>query len=183
MFESLTSKLDAVLKKFKGKGILTEKDIQEGLREVRLALLEADVNFKVVKAFIDRIRERAMGQEVMESLSPGQQVVKIVFEELCSIMGEKSKGIQLSPVPPTVIMLLGLQGSGKTTTAGKMAKMFRQDGRRPLLVAADIKRPAAVKQLSVLGESLRVPVYTPEGGKDAVAVCSDGGEYGRMYGH
>ena len=183
MFESLTSKLDAVLKKFKGKGILTEKDIQEGLREVRLALLEADVNFKVVKAFIDRIRERAMGQEVMESLSPGQQVVKIVFEELCSIMGEKSKGIQLSPVPPTVIMLLGLQGSGKTTTAGKMAKMFRQDGRRPLLVAADIKRPAAVKQLSVLGESLRVPVYTPEGGKDAVAVCSDGVEYGRMYGH
>ena len=183
MFESLTSKLDAVLKKFKGKGILTEKDIQEGLREVRLALLEADVNFKVVKAFIDRIRERAMGQEVMESLSPGQQVVKIVFEELCSIMGEKSKGIQLSPVPPTVIMLLGLQGSGKTTTAGKMAKMFRQDGRRPLLVAADIKRPAAVKQLSVLGESLRVPVYTPEGGKDAIAVCSDGVEYGRMYGH
>ncbi|MBI5756625.1 MAG: signal recognition particle protein [Nitrospirae bacterium] len=183
MFESLTAKLDAVLKKFKGKGILTEKDLQEGLREVRLALLEADVNFKVVKVFIDRIRDRAMGQEVMESLTPGQQVVKIVFEELCSIMGEKSKGIQLSPVPPTVIMLLGLQGSGKTTTAGKMAKMFRQDGRRPLLVAADIRRPAAVKQLSVLGEALRVPIYTPEGGKDAVAVCSDGVEYGRMYGH
>lgn len=183
MFESLTSKLDAILKKFKGKGILTEQDIQEGLREVRLALLEADVNFKVAKALIEKVRERAMGQEVMKSLSPGQQVVKVVYEELCSIMGERSTGIHLSPNPPTVIMLAGLQGSGKTTTAGKLAKMFKQEGRRPLLVAADIRRPAAVKQLSVLGEGLKVPVYTPGSGKDAVAVCSDGVEYGRMYGH
>jgi len=183
MFESLTTKLDAVLKKFRGRGILTEQDIQEGLREVRLALLEADVNFKVVKAFIEKVKERAMGQEVMKSLSPGQQVVKVVYEELCSIMGEKSKGINLSPNQPTVIMLVGLQGSGKTTTAGKLAKMFKQEGRRPLLVAADIRRPAAVKQLSVLGEGLKVPVYTPQSGKDAVAVCSDGVEYGRMYGH
>src|SRR3989304_3896236 len=117
MFESLTSKLDAVLKKFKGRGILTEKDLDEGLREVRLALLEADVNFKVVKSFIERVKERAMGREVMESLSPGQQVVKVVYEELCSVMGEKGKGIPLVPNPPTVIMLAGLQGSGKTATA------------------------------------------------------------------
>ncbi|MEK6560657.1 MAG: signal recognition particle protein [Nitrospirota bacterium] len=183
MFDSLTSKLDAILKKFKGKGVLNEQDIQEGLREVRLALLEADVNFKVVKAFIDRIKERAMGQEVMKSLTPGQQIVKIVYEELCSIMGEHSKGIQLSPNPPTVIMLSGLQGSGKTTTAGKLARMFKQSGRKALLVAADIKRPAAVRQLCVLGENLKVQVYTPEGGKDAVTVCRDGVEYARMYGH
>ena len=183
MFESLTSKLDAVLKKFKGRGLLTEKDINEGLREVRLALLEADVNFKVVKSFIDRVRDRAMGKEIMESLSPGQQVVKVVYEELCSIMGEKSKGIQLSPNPPTVIMLAGLQGSGKTTTAGKLARMFKKDGRKVLLVAADVTRPAAVKQLSILGEGLKVPVYIPDSGKDAVAVCRDGVEYGRMYGH
>lgn len=183
MFESLTSKLDAVLKKFKGKGILTEQDLQEGLREVRLALLEADVNFKVVKSFIEKVRDRAMGQEVMESLSPGQQVVKVVYEELCFLMGEGSKGIHLSPAPPTVIMLVGLQGSGKTTTAGKLAKMFKEDGRKALLVAADIRRPAAVKQLAVLGDSLRVPVYTPDAGKDAVAVCGEGVEYGKMYGH
>jgi len=183
MFENLTSKIDAVLKKFKGRGILTEKDIQEGLREVRLALLEADVNFKVVKSFIEKVKDRALGQEVMQSLSPGQQVVKIVFEELCSVMGERSKGIHLSPAPPTVIMLVGLQGSGKTTTAGKIAKMFKQDNRKPLLVAADIRRPAAVKQLSVLGEGLRVPVFTPDAGKDAVEVCIGGVEYGKMYGN
>ena len=183
MFESLTSKLDAVLKKFKGRGLLTEKDIQEGLREVRLALLEADVNFKVVKSFIEKVSVRALGKEIMDSLSPGQQVVKVVYEELCSIMGEKNKGIQLSSNPPTVIMLVGLQGSGKTTTAGKLARMFKKDGRKALLVAADIRRPAAVKQLSVLGEGLNVPVYTPDAGKDAVAVCSAGVEYGRMYGH
>lgn len=183
MFESLTSRLDAVLKKFRGKGLLTEQDIQEGLREVRLALLEADVNFKVVKSFIERVKERAMGQEVMESLSPGQQVVKVVYEELCTVMGEQSKGIHLSPNPPTVIMLTGLQGSGKTTTAGKLAKMFKQDGRKALLIAADIRRPAAVKQLSVLGEGLGIPVYTPEEGAGAVAVCAGGVEYGKMYGH
>ena len=183
MFESLTSKLDAVLKKFKGRGLLTEKDLEEGLREVRLALLEADVNFKVVKSFIERVKGRAMGREVMESLSPGQQVVKIVYEELCAVMGEGSKGLQLSPNLPTVIMLVGLQGSGKTTTAGKVARMFKQDGRKALLVAADIRRPAAVKQLEVLGEGLKVPVYTPDTGKDAVAVCTGGVEYGKKYGH
>lgn len=183
MFENLTSKLDAVLKKFRGKGILTEQDLQEGLREVRLALLEADVNFKVVKSFIDSVKDRAMGQEVMKSLSPGQQIVKVVYEELCAIMGESSKGIHLSPAPPTVIMLAGLQGSGKTTTAGKIARMFKQDSRRPLLVAADIRRPAAIKQLEVLGESLKIPVHIPKPGQDAVAVCIDGVEYGKMYGH
>lgn len=183
MFESLTSKLEAILKKFKGRGILTEQDLQEGLREVRLALLEADVNFKVVKSFIDRIKERAMGKEVMESLTPGQQIVKIVYEEMTALMGERSKGIHLSPNPPTVIMLVGLQGSGKTTTAGKIAKMFKSSGRRPLLIAADIRRPAAVKQLQVLGEGLKVSVFSPDSGKDAVAVCSDGVEYAKMYGH
>jgi len=183
MFESLTSKLDAVLKKFKGRGILTEKDLDEGLREVRLALLEADVNFRVVKSFIEKVKERAMGREVMESLSPGQQVVKVVYEELCSVMGEKGKGIPLVPNPPTVIMLAGLQGSGKTTTAGKLARMFRQDGRKALLVAADIRRPAAVRQLEVLGEGLKVPVFTPGAGKDAVAVCREGVEYAQKYGH
>jgi len=183
MLETLTSKLDAVLKKFKGRGVITEQDLQAGLREVRLALLEADVNFKVVKTFIERIRERALGKEVMESLTPGQQIVKIVYEELTSLMGETSKGIQLAPNPPTIIMLVGLQGSGKTTTAGKLARMFKSDGRRPLLIAADIRRPAAVKQLEVLGESLNVNVFSPEEGKDAVKVCINGIEYAKMYGH
>ncbi len=183
MFENLTSKLDAVLKKFRGKGVLTEQDLQEGLREVRLALLEADVNFKVVKSFIDGVKERAMGQEVMKSLSPGQQVVKVVYEELCSIMGDKNKGIQLSSTPPTVIMLVGLQGSGKTTTAGKIARMFKQDSRKALLVAADIRRPAAIKQLEVLGEGLKIPVYSPQSGMNAVSVCIEGVEYGKKYGH
>ncbi len=183
MFDNLTSKLDSILKKFKGKGVLTEQDIQDGLREVRLALLEADVNFKVVKEFVDRIRERAMGQDVMGSLTPGQQVVKIVYEELCSIMGEQSDGIRLSSNPPTVIMLSGLQGSGKTTTAGKLASMFKKKGRKVLLVAADVRRPAAVKQLCVLGENLNVQVFTPDGGKDAVSVCRDGVGYAKMYGH
>src|SRR4030067_2657882 len=137
MFESLTSKLDAVLKKVKGRGILTEKDLDEGVREVRLALLEADVNFRVVKAFIEKVKEGAMGREVMESLSPGQQVVKVVYEELCSVMGEKGKGIPLVPNPPTVIMLAGLQGSGKTTTAGKLARMFKKDGGKGRPVAAE----------------------------------------------
>lgn len=183
MFENLTAKLDAVLKKFKGKGLLTEQDLQDGLREVRLALLEADVNFKVVKSFIDGVKERAMGQEVMKSLSPGQQVVKVVYEELCSIMGEQSKGIHLSSAPPTVIMLVGLQGSGKTTTAGKIGRMFKQDSRKALLVAADIRRPAAIRQLEVLGEGLKIPVYSPKPGNDAIAVCIEGVEYGKTYGH
>ena len=183
MLETLTSKLDAVLKKFKGKGVITEQDLQVGLKEVRLALLEADVNFRVVKAFIERIRERALGKEVMDSLTPGQQIVKIVYEELISLMGETSKGIQLAPNPPTIIMLVGLQGSGKTTTAGKLAKMFKGNGRRPLLIAADIRRPAAVKQLQVLGESLHVAVFSPEINKNTINVCSDGIAYARMYGH
>ncbi len=160
MFQSLTEKLANAFKKFRSKGKLTEADVKEGMREVKLALLEADVNFKVVKEFIKSVTERAVGSAVLESLLPAQQIVKIVNEELISLMGGETPKINISPKPPTVIMMVGLQGAGKTTHAGKIANMYKSKGKRPLLVACDVYRPAAVDQLKIVGESVGVPVFS-----------------------
>jgi signal recognition particle subunit SRP54 len=172
MFENLTEKLQNVFKKLSGKGRLSEQDVDTALREVRLALLEADVNFRVVKDFVSRVRERAVGADVMRSLSPAQMVIKIVNEELIATLGEPRK-LALSGPPPYVIMLAGLQGSGKTTTAAKLALALRKSGQRPLLVAADTRRPAAITQLEVLGRQLDIPVHS-EGDKVApTRICAN----------
>ena len=170
MFESLSEKLQSVFKRLRGKGTLSEQDVNDALREVRLVLLEADVNFRVVKDFIARVRERAVGREVLQSLTPVQQVVKIVREELTDLLGGGEPELKLAPKPPTVIMLAGLHGSGKTTTAAKLANVMRKQGRRPLLVAADVYRPAAIKQLQVLGEQLGIPVFTLGDRQDPVSI-------------
>jgi signal recognition particle subunit SRP54 len=171
VFESLTAKLDSIFSHLRGRGKLTEANIKDAMREVRLALLEADVNFQVVKDFVQRVHEQAIGQEVMRSLTPGQQVVKIVRDELTALMGGAHKPLTMAAKPPTVILLVGLHGSGKTTTAAKLAKLVQGMGHRPLLVAADVYRPAATDQLRILGESLSIPVFIQEGSRDAVAVC------------
>ncbi len=160
MFESLGEKLNNAFKKFRNKGKLTEADVKAGMREIKLALLEADVNFKVVRDFIKIVSERAVGSEVLESLLPAQQVVKIVNEELTRLMGGSQAKLTIASKPPTVIMMVGLQGAGKTTHAGKLAGMYKKQGKRPLLVAGDIYRPAAIKQLQVVGEKLDIPVFT-----------------------
>lgn len=160
VFEGLANRLQETFRRLRGKGKLSVDDVNEAMREVRLALLEADANFKVVKDFVARVKERAVGQEVMNSLTPGQHVVKVVYEELTELMGGNQTKITLSSKPPTIIMVVGLQGSGKTTTSGKIAKYYVSQGRRPFLVAADVYRPAAIKQLQVLGEQVGVPVFT-----------------------
>lgn len=159
MFESLGEKLQNAFKRLTGKGKLTEADVSEAMREVRMALLEADVNFKVVKEFVGKVKERAVGQEVLETLNPGQMVIKIVHEELIAIMGGEHADLQMAERPPTIIMLCGLQGAGKTTHSAKLALKLKKEGKKPLLVAADIYRPAAVKQLEVLGKQVDVPVF------------------------
>ncbi len=159
MFDQLTAKLDAVFQRLSGKGSLTERDVDEALREVRLALLEADVNFRVVRDFLAKVKEKAIGSDALQSLTPGQQVIKIVNEELVSLLGEGQSRLAIASAPPTLIMLVGLQGSGKTTTAAKLALHLRTNGQKPLLVAADIYRPAAVQQLVALGKQLTIPVY------------------------
>ena len=174
MFEALSEKLNGVFSRFTSKGRLTEKDVEEGLREVRLALLEADVNFKVARDFIQRVRERSVGTEVLESLSPGQQIVKIVHEEMTRILGGESSRLDIAPQPPTVVMLAGLQGSGKTTTAAKLALNLKRSGQRVLLVAGDLRRPAAIEQLETLGRQLEVPVYSEGADSNAVQVCRQG---------
>jgi len=173
VFESLGSRLQAVFDNLQKRGKLTEADVDVAMREVRLALLEADVNYKVVKDFVARVRERAIGQEVMRSLTPGQQVVKIVHDELVRTLGEPGR-LNLGAQSPAVIMLVGLQGAGKTTMAGKLALHLRKQGRRPLLVAADIYRPAAINQLETLGKQLDIPVYSEGTKADPVAVCANG---------
>ncbi len=173
MFDSLSDRLESILKRLKGRGFLKEEDIDAAMREVRIALLEADVNFKVVKGFISSIKEKATGSEVLESLTPGQQVVKIVHSELAELLGGASDKIRLAPNPPTIIMLTGLQGSGKTTTAAKLARAFKKEGRRPMMVAADLQRPAAIQQLITLGEQTGIPVHYSMESKDPVAVCSE----------
>jgi signal recognition particle subunit SRP54 len=163
MFEALTQRLEAIFDRLRGAGRLSEENIQAALREVRVALLEADVNFKVVRTFVERVREKAVGREVLQSLTPGQQVVKIVHGELTELLGSAAHRLTMAPRPPTVIMVLGLQGSGKTTSVAKLGRHFQREGFRPLLVAADIYRPAAIQQLRVLGEQLGLPVHGAEG--------------------
>ena len=165
-FEGLSSRLQEITRKLNGKARITEDDLKEVLREVKLALLEADVNFKIVKEFVKVIEEKALGQDVLKSLTPGQQVVKIVRDELTALLGGEESKINFTPNPPTVIMLVGLQGSGKTTTAGKLANIIRKQGKKPLLVACDVYRPAAIKQLEVVGKQLNIPVYSNENTKD-----------------
>ena len=160
VFASLSEKLSPAFKKFKSKGKLTEADVRAGMREVKMALLEADVNFKVVKEFTKKVTERAVGEEVLESLLPAQQIIKIVNEELTALMGGTQSKLTISSNPPTVIMMVGLQGAGKTTHAAKLAAMYKKQGKRPLLVACDVYRPAAIKQLQILGEQIDVPVYS-----------------------
>lgn len=169
-FEGLSSKFQNIARKFKGKARITESDLKEMLREVKLALLEADVNYKIVKEFIATIQEKALGQDVLKSLTPGQQVIKIVKDELVELLGGTDARINISPNPPTIIMMVGLQGSGKTTTAGKLANILRKDGKKPLLVACDVYRPAAIKQLQVIGAQLNIPVYANENSKDVVKI-------------
>jgi signal recognition particle subunit SRP54 len=169
MFDSLGTRLQSVFKTLRGQGRLTEELVEAALREIRLALLEADVNFKVVKAFIDRVRDRAMGQEVLGSLSPSQQVVKIVRDEMVALFGDAEGGLQPTTKRPRVILLLGLQGAGKTTTAGKLGKWLAKQGRHPLLVSTDVKRPAAIEQLNVVGRKAGLRVHDPAGQMDPVA--------------
>ena len=170
-FEGLSSRLQEITRKIRGKARITESDLKEMLREVKLALLEADVNYKIVKEFTETIREKALGQDVLKSLTPGQQVIKIVKDELVELLGGTESRVNFSPNPPTVIMLVGLQGSGKTTTAGKLANLFRKQGKKPLLVACDIYRPAAIQQLQVVGKQLNIPVYSNENSKDVVHIA------------
>jgi signal recognition particle subunit SRP54 len=182
MFENLTARLQETFRKLRGKGKLSEADVDEALREIRIALLEADVNFKVVRDFVAKVRERAVGSEVAASLTPGQQVIKIVNSELTQLMGGRESKIQYAPKPPTVIMMVGLQGSGKTTTAAKLGYLLKKQGRKPLLVAADTWRPAAIKQLQVLGEKIGVEVFSTHEGDDAVKVASAGVARGKFLG-
>ena len=173
IFESLSDRLQATFKKLRGHGKLTEDDVNEAMREVRMALLEADVNFKVVKQFIKTVKERAIGQDILETLTPAQVVIKIVDEELTKLMGGTQSRINMSPKPPTIIMMVGLQGAGKTTSAGKLGLALKKQGKRPLLVAADIYRPAAITQLQVLGKQLDIPVFSMEQGTDAVTIAKN----------
>lgn len=170
-FEGLSAKLQEVTRKLRGKARITESDLKEMLREVKLALLEADVNYAIVKEFISTIQEKALGQDVLKSLTPGQQVIKIVKDELVELLGGTESKINFTPNPPTIIMLVGLQGSGKTTTAGKLANLLRKQGKKPLLVACDVYRPAAIKQLQVVGGQLNIPVYANENSKDVVKIA------------
>ena len=174
MFSSLSEKLENAFKKFRSRGKLTEADVKAGMREIKLALLEADVNFKVVKDFVRIVSERAVGTEVMESLMPGQQIVKIVDEELTRLMGGSQSKLEIAPKPPTIVMMVGLQGAGKTTHAGKLAGMYKKQGKRPLLVACDVYRPAAIRQLEVLGEKLDIPVFQMGDREDPVRIAAEG---------
>ncbi len=177
-FEGLSDRLQDILKKLRGKGKISEEDVKVAMREVRMALLEADVNFKVVKDFTNKVRERAVGKEVLQSLTPGQQIVKIVHDEMTQLMGGSESKLQISSRPPTVIMAVGLQGAGKTTTVAKLAKNLIKSGRRPLLAACDIYRPAAIKQLQVLGEQVGVPVFSMGQG-DPVNIAKGAVEYSK----
>ena len=183
MFDNLTEKFDSVFKKLRGHGRLTEDNIQEALREVRLVLLEADVNFKVVKDFVASVRERAVGQDVLKSLTPAQQVIKVVREELARLMGEGvDNALDLAARPPVAVMLCGLQGAGKTTTCGKLALRLRKDKRNPLLVPADIYRPAAIEQLKTVGRQIGIEVYDTQPGQDPVKICQEARRFAELNG-
>ena len=174
MFENLSDRLQGIVKKLKGQTRITEKELNECLREVKLALLEADVNYKVVKKFVNNVKEKALGEDVMKSLTPGQQVVKIVRDELTELLGSSESKLNISSNPPTIIMLVGLQGSGKTTLCGKLSNYLRKQGKKPLMVACDVYRPAAIKQLETIGKSLNIDVYSEEENKNVVEVASNG---------
>jgi len=183
MFESLSDKLNNAFKKFRNKGKLTPEDVKVGMREIKLALLEADVNFKVVKSFVNTVSERAVGAEVLESLLPAQQIVKIVNEELINLMGGTQSKLTIASAPPTVIMMVGLQGAGKTTHAGKLAGLYKKQGKHPLLVACDIYRPAAIKQLQIVGEKLDIPVFTMGDKVSPVTIAKEGVAYAKQKGY
>ena len=187
MLDALSEKFERILKKLRGQGVLSEENIAEALKEVRLALLEADVNFKVVKEFLDRVREKAVGQEVLKSLTPGHQVVKVVWDELRGMMGGERSGISLASKPPTIVMMVGLQGAGKTTTSGKLARLFKSQGKRVLLVAADPRRPAAGDQLASLGQDLGIEVHRFDQADascaDVVRICERGVQRGQEQGY
>ena len=183
MFQNLTDKLANAFKKFRNKGKLTEADVREGMREIKLALLEADVNYKVVRDFVKSVTERAVGEVVLESLLPAQQVVKIVNEELIKLMGSEHAKLEIAPAPPTVFMMVGLQGAGKTTHAGKIAGMYKKKGKRPLLVACDIYRPAAIQQLEVVGQALDIPVFSMGNKVSPVEIARAGVEYAKKNAH
>ncbi|NLM50276.1 MAG: signal recognition particle protein [Clostridiaceae bacterium] len=172
-FENLSDKLQQTFKKIRGKGKVTEKDVKEAMREVKLALLEADVNFKVVKEFEKTVYEKAIGSEVLESLTPGQQIIKIIRDELVNLMGSTQAKITISPKPPTIIMMVGLNGAGKTTTSGKLANILRKQGKRPVLLSCDVYRPAAIKQLEVVGNSLNIPVLSTDETKNPVDIAKE----------
>ncbi len=182
-FQSLSDKLANAFKKFRNKGKLTEADVKAGMREIKLALLEADVNFKVVREFINTVSERAVGSDVLESLVPAQQIVKIVNEELTNLMGGTQSKLTIASKPPTVVMMVGLQGAGKTTHAGKLAGLYKKQGKHPLLVACDIYRPAAIKQLQVVGEALDIPVFTLGDKESPVKIAKEGLKYAESKGY
>ncbi len=183
MFDNLSDKLESVFKKLRGQGVMTEDNIKDALREVRLALLEADVNFKVVKDFVENVRLKAVGTEVMQSLAPGQQVVRIVHDELISLMGgDQDNNLDLAAKPPVVLMLVGLQGAGKTTTSGKLGSWLRKQKRRPLLVPADVYRPAAIEQLKTVGRQLNIDVFDSQAGQEPVDICSAAVRYAELNG-
>lgn len=173
VFEGLSGKLQETIKKIRGQGRVSEKDVKDMMREIKLALLEADVNFKVVKEFISKVSERAVGADVLESLTPGQQVVKVVHEELIELLGREQSKVTFAPKPPTIFMMVGLQGAGKTTTAGKLGNLLRKQGKNPLLVACDVYRPAAIKQLQVLGNQLSIPVFSLENNQNPVQIAKE----------
>jgi len=183
VFTGLSSRLEDVFRRLRSRGKLTEANVRDALREVRLALLEADVNYGVVKDFIERVREKAVGTAVLQSLTPGQQVVKVVHQELINLMGESQSKLNLASAPPTLVMLVGLQGSGKTTTAAKLAKRLQKDGRRPFLIPADIYRPAAITQLQVLGQQISVPVWETNPAARPLEICHDAIATARSRGH
>ena len=183
MFQNLADKLSNAFKKFRNKGKLTEADVKEGMREIKLALLEADVSFKVVKDFIKRVTERAVGSQVLESLLPGQQVVKIVHEELIELMGKTQAKLEIASKPPTVVMMVGLQGAGKTTHSGKIAGLYKKQGKNPLLVACDVYRPAAIKQLQIVGSQLNIPVFADEKSKNPVSIAKNALEFAKKNGN
>jgi signal recognition particle subunit SRP54 len=179
MFDELSEKLDAVFARLRGRGVLSEGDIKEGLREVRRVLLEADVNFQLTREFLERVEQKAVGVAALKTVSPGQQLVKIVHDELATMLGERREGLRLSTVPPTVVLMVGLQGSGKTTTAAKLARRLKNEGRAVRLVAADVYRPAAIDQLEALGKQLEIPVYVERETQDVVRIARHGVDEGR----
>jgi signal recognition particle subunit SRP54 len=174
MFDELSEKLEAAFARLRGRGVLTEADIKEGLREVRRVLLEADVNFALTREFLERVEKKAVGVSQLRTVSPAQQLVKIVYDELTAMLGERREGLKLSSVPPTVVMMVGLQGSGKTTTAAKLARKLKAEGRQTRLIAADVYRPAAIDQLETLGQQLDIPVYAERGHQDVLKIARNG---------